>query len=84
MRVIIAYILSVIVAIMIIGWVSGVLYIVTKGRIFKRFYHDVFEWHLPDENGSAEYNGANIHCYCKFCHKEITQDSQGNWYEIDL
>lgn len=84
MRVIIVYILSVIVAIMIIGWVSSVLYIVTKGRIFKRFYHDVLKWHLPDENGSVEYDGVNIHCYCKFCHKEIIQDSQGNWYEIDF
>ena len=53
MRVIIVYILSVIVAIMIIGWVSSVLYIVTKGRIFKRFYHDVLKWHLPYENGSV-------------------------------
>lgn len=65
-----------IVALEIIGivlavmWVTGVLYIITKGKVFRWFYHDILEWHLPNDNLSV----------CKFCGKDIQQDSQGNWY----
>ena len=65
-----------IVALEIIGivlavmWITGFLYIITKGKVFKWFYHDILKWHLPKGNLSV----------CKFCGQNIQQDSQGNWY----
>ena len=62
-----------------IMWISGIVYLISKGYIFNRFYHDIIGWHLPD-NKSQEFDGCNIHAHCKFCGKEIIQDSQGNWF----
>lgn len=71
--------LEIILIIIAIMWVSGVIYMVSKGRIFDWFYHNVLKWHLPD-NKPQEFDGCNIHTHCKFCGKEIMQDSQGNWF----
>lgn len=38
------------------------------------FYHDLLGWHLPNEIEEHTHN------YCKFCDKEIIQDSQEHWY----
>ena len=27
--------------------------------------------------------GCSMYSYCRFCHKEIMQDSQGNWFTFD-
>ena len=70
-------ILTIIIGIM---WISGILYLCSRGWIFNRFFHDVMEWHLPDQNEPEKFDGVNIHTHCKFCGKEIMQDSQGNWY----
>ncbi len=44
----------------------------------KRFYHDVLGWHKPsNEQG---YDGCSFTARCKYCGKEIMQDSQGNWF----
>lgn len=45
---------------------------------FKRFYHDVLGWHKPTDE--KEFDGCNICSHCKYCGKEIMQDSQGNWF----
>ena len=71
-------ILEVIGILIAIMWITGVLYLVTKGRVFKWFYHNVLEWHLPNEE--QRFDGCSIHSTCKFCGKEIMQDSQGNWF----
>lgn len=71
--------LEVIVVIMAIMWTSGVVYLISKGKIFKRFYHDILEWHLPSDE-PQEFDGCNIHTKCKICGKSIMQDSQGNWF----
>ena len=60
-------------------WISGIIYLISGGRIFNRFFHNVMEWHLPDDK-PQEFNGCNIHAHCRFCGKRIMQDSQGNWY----
>lgn len=45
---------------------------------FKVFYHDILQWHEPiDEYG---FDGCSFHSVCKYCGKEIMQDSQGNWF----
>lgn len=72
-------ILEIIVINMAIIWISGVIYLISKGHIFNWFYHNVMKWHLPDDK-PQEFNGCNVHAHCKFCGKEIMQDSQGNWY----
>jgi len=72
-------ILEIIAAILGIMWTSGVIYLVSKGRIFRRFYHDIMEWHLPNDTEQS-FDGCSFHSHCRFCGKEIMQDSQGNWY----
>lgn len=72
-------ILEIIAIIISIMLVSGFIYMISNGRIFNWFYHDVLEWHLPDGK-PQEFDGCSIHTHCKFCGKEIMQDSQGNWF----
>jgi hypothetical protein len=60
-------------------WIGGVVYIISKGRVFKRFYHHILQWHLPN-NEPQEFDGCNICAKCKICGKSIMQDSQGNWF----
>lgn len=45
---------------------------------FKGFYHDVLGWHKPIDE--KYFDGYNTHSCCKYCGKEIMQDSQGNWF----
>jgi hypothetical protein len=48
----------------------------------KFFYHDFLHWHRPDD--SPEWSdGCSVHCVCKYCQKEIMQDSQGNWFTFE-
>lgn len=70
------YILSVF---LIIGifMIASIIYI--KTGLFKDFYHDVLEWHQPD-NSPKWSDGCSIHAKCKWCEKDIMQDSQGNWF----
>ena len=49
---------------------------------FKFFFHDILLWHRPAKGAKQHFDGCNIHSICKFCGKPITQDSQGNWFEI--
>ena len=69
-------VIVIIIAIMLIG---GAVYLISKGKIFKRFYHDIMKWHLPSDE-PQEFDGCNIHAKCKICGKNIMQDSQGNWF----
>ena len=72
------YYAIVLVVVLITFIITALLYL--KTGMFKRFYHDFMEWHLPDENIPSHYDGCSIHSKCKYCGKDITQDSQGNWY----
>ena len=42
------------------------------------FYHDILKWHQPSEKET--FNGCSFCSTCKYCGKEIMQDSQGNWF----
>lgn len=55
---------------------------VTPFRPFKSFFHDTLGWHEPDKNGEAFFDGCSVHAHCRFCGKEIMQDSQGGWFEV--
>jgi hypothetical protein len=54
----------------------SLLYICTG--IGKWFYHDRLDWHMP--NGKYGFTGVSLTSHCKYCGKEIMQDSQGNWF----
>lgn len=54
------------------------LYSATRGKVFKRLYHDKLLWHIPQE--ARGFDGCSMHSICKICKKEIMQDSQGNWF----
>lgn len=69
------------VAFLILHYVPPVLYF--KFGWFKRFYHNVMEWHTPDDAVDEWHDGCSFHTKCKHCGKEIMQDSQGNWFTQD-
>lgn len=70
--------LLIIVGTLAIFIISGIIYSVTKGKIFKFFYHDLLGWHIP--NNELGFDGCSLISTCKICGKEILQDSQGNWF----
>lgn len=39
--------------------------------LFKFYYHNFLGWHKPDDS---------VQCKCRYCGKDIMQDSQGNWF----
>lgn len=58
--------------------VYSVLYVVTG--IGKWLFHDKMGWHKPDEDYGEGFDGISFTSKCKYCGKDIMQDSQGNWY----
>lgn len=42
--------------------------------------HDIMLWHEPDRDNGYEFDGCSLHAKCKWCGKDIMQDSQGNWF----
>ncbi len=71
--------LLVLIIAMLIELFCGFLYLATNGRFFKKWFHDLMGWHLPKE-GDIKTDGFIEVSHCKFCGKEIMQDSQGNWF----
>ena len=68
-------------------FVTGVTFLMCaflylKFGLCKRLFHDCFGWHKPEDENNSEFDGYNLHNKCKYCGKEIVQDSQGNWFEI--
>lgn len=52
-----------------------------KMGYFKFFYHDIMGWHQPE--GSYMHDGCSLHSTCRYCKKNIMQDSQGNWFTFE-
>jgi hypothetical protein len=71
------YILSVFLVVGMIFMITSVIYV--KTGLFNAFYHDVLGWHHPD-NSPKWSDGCSTHAKCKWCGKDIMQDSQGNWF----
>lgn len=71
------YILNIIVIFIVAFLIGSVIYLRTG--LFKFFYHDILDWHQPD-NSPQWYDSCSNHATCKYCNKEIMQDSQGNWF----
>lgn len=75
------YIFVALVVLFAIHWACGVLYLIHPCKCLAWMYHDIMGWHKPD--GTLFNDGCSNHSYCRFCHKEIMQDSQGNWFTFD-
>jgi hypothetical protein len=75
---IILWIVCIFLAIYVLSIVISPLYF--KWGKIKWFYHDVMEWHMPNEDDPEYFDGCSVHAKCKHCGKGIMQDSQGNWF----
>lgn len=71
------FILMMILLAMLIALVASRILYVGFG-IGKSFFHDILKWHMPTYD--RVFDGCSMHSYCKYCGKEIMQDSQGNWF----
>lgn len=76
MTLILLRILAIFVVICSLFLIGSALY--CKLGIFKKFYHDIFGWHIP--SNELTFDGCNMLSKCKHCGKHIIQDSQGNWF----
>ena len=47
----------------------------------KWLFHNILGWHKPIKKKT--FSGIAIISKCKYCGKEIAQDSQGNWFEVE-
>lgn len=66
-----------VVLVILLTWIAGaVIYLITG--FGKRIYHDIMGWHKP--SGKQSFDGISVHDVCKYCGKDIMQDSQGNWF----
>ena len=58
-----------------------VLAILYLARGWNRWlFHNLLGWHKPIKEKT--FKGINIISRCKYCGKEMAQDSQGNWFEV--
>ena len=65
--------------ILFLFWITGIAWFL--GHPFKAgvwFFHDIMGWHYPDD--SSSFDDCSVHSHCRYCKKEIMQDSQGNWF----
>lgn len=75
-------IFEIIIVVMILYLMSlllGLIWINHPVKWMKWYYHDFLNWHVPED--TLGFDGASFSSHCKICHKEILQDSQGNWFE---
>lgn len=65
--------------ILLLFWIAGIVWFLWHS--FKAgvwLFHDIMGWHEPDD--STFFDGCSVHSRCRYCKKEIMQDSQGNWF----
>ena len=72
------FILITIIVLLIFSIIFSLIYI--KTGFGKKFYHNIMGWHQPDDK--VGFDGCSLTATCKYCHKRILQDSQGNWFSI--
>lgn len=71
-------ILTIFVIALVAMLVAGAIWSIFHPKWLKPIFHDKFGWHEPDS--TASFKGCSICSHCRFCGKEIMQDSQGNWF----
>lgn len=62
-----------------VAWMYTAAGLYFKFGFLKFFYHDLLGWHRPSES-PVWSDGCSDHAVCKYCGKDIMQDSQGNWF----
>lgn len=62
----------------IVFWLLPLIWNIKPFKLYTCFCHDILGWHKPDD--THEFDGCSEHSHCRFCGKEIMQDSQGNWF----
>lgn len=62
-------------------WIMGVVWLIHPYRMMTWFFHDLLGWHKPNERES--FDGCSVHSHCRFCGREIMEDSQGNWFTFN-
>lgn len=65
------------VGILVLFYVPIILYF--KFGYFAGWFHNILGWHQPD-NSPQWSDGCSVHAKCKWCGKEIMQDSHGDWF----
>lgn len=63
----------------LIAWIYIGECLYLKFSLFKFWYHDWLGWHTPDD-GPESFDGCSVHAKCRYCGRDIMQDSQGNWF----
>lgn len=61
-----------------VTWIGGLIWLARPYVFGTWFFHDILGWHKP--NGETTFDGLSEHSHCRFCNKEIMEDSQGNWF----
>lgn len=79
------YIFIFLMALYLLTWLFEIIYLIHPFKFLAWFYHRILGWHKhkhkPDK---TQFNdGCSFHSHCRFCGKEIMQDSQGNWFTFD-
>ena len=72
----------IILAILSLIWLLGIVYMLRPNKYLGWLFHDILKWHAPDHK--RYFDGCSHHSVCRFCGKEIMQDSQGNWFTFDF
>jgi len=63
---------------LLIGLLAIPIALVLCNRWLPRWFCDHMHWHLaPQQQG---FDGCSFNGTCPRCHKEVMQDSQGNWF----
>jgi len=75
--IIILRLLALLFVVAVILFVIGAILFTLFG-FFKFFYHDILNWHSP--NDELFFDGNSFCSKCKYCNHKIMQDSQGNWF----
>lgn len=71
-------VISFIVGILSVIFILTIIWDIYPFKILKPLCHDILKYHLPDDK--MTFDGASMCSHCRFCGKEIMQDSQGNWF----
>ena len=70
---------SILNGVLILFLVLAILYLVIGWN--RWLFHNLLGWHKPTKKKT--FNGIAIISKCRYCGKEIAQDSQGNWFEVE-
>lgn len=51
--------------------------------LLRKFLHNVLGWASPNWEAPVFWDGANPQRVCKYCQKNILEDSNGDWFHAE-